>query len=290
MFCMPAGESFKNLDNAVAFWHFLQQHGADRSSLVLNIGGGVVTDLGAFAASTYLRGIPFCAIPTSLLAMVDASVGGKTGLNFGSLKNQIGTFNKALAVAIDPALLSTLPDQEWTSGHGEMVKHALLGGPSLWPSVLKLNRATLTTEDIARSVEVKAAVVRSDFQEQNARKQLNLGHTFGHALEAVRLQEGKPLSHGAAVLQGLHVALHLSEQHDLRDELSERYPWLGVHPAQLDALWNAQLGDKKNERGQVKFVLLDALGRASWNHFISRETWENALLELNEDLDPCRRF
>lgn len=289
-FTIPAGEQHKVLETAVRFWQYLQECGADRNTLLLSIGGGVVTDLGAFVASTYLRGIDFCAIPTSLLAMVDASVGGKTGINFGTYKNQIGTFSKPLAVAIDPHLLSTLPDQEWTSGHGEMVKHALLAGEPYWPEVLGLHRSNLGWEAIAKSVEVKASVVQADFREQGARKQLNLGHTFGHALESVALHGGMPIPHGAAVVQGLHVALHLSEQHDLRDALAARYPWRGVHPAQLEALWRAQLGDKKNQHGQVQFVLLDALGRASWNHPITRAQWEDALLELNEDLDPCRRF
>lgn len=283
------GEQSKSLEIAAGLWDTLREYGADRKSLLINLGGGMITDLGGFIASTYQRGITFCNIPTSLLAMVDASVGGKTGINFSGLKNQIGTFQRPRSVAIVSSLLQTLPDLEWTSGHGEMIKHALISGAQ-WPNVLWFNRNGLKSADIARSILVKAETVQQDFKEQGARRLLNLGHTFGHAWEMLHAHLDRPIPHGLCVIQGLHLALHLSGQDELRAELSQRYPWNPVSPEHLTSLWELQRSDKKSEAGQVQFVLLEDLGKATWGNSVDRDEWEEALLELNEDCDLCMRF
>ncbi|PTM15835.1 MAG: 3-dehydroquinate synthase, partial [Bacteroidetes bacterium] len=205
---VPPGEESKSLEVAANLWSVLLEYGADRNSLIINVGGGVVCDLGAFIAATFKRGIPFVNVPTSLLAMVDASVGGKNGINFAGLKNQLGTFTQPNYVLIDPDFLTSLPQQEWESGHAEMLKHALLSGTN-WAEALQLEPATLALYEIQQSVAFKAAIVREDFKETGKRKVLNLGHTTGHAWESYAAVSGNPCTHGAAVIQGLHVALLL---------------------------------------------------------------------------------
>jgi 3-dehydroquinate synthase len=244
------------------------------------VGGGVVCDLGAFIASTYKRGIPFVNVPTSLLAMVDASVGGKNGINFEGLKNQLGTFTQPNFVLIDPDFLATLPQEEWESGHAEMLKHALLSGIR-WSELLALEPATLTLHDIEQSVAFKAEIVKEDFKENGKRKILNLGHTTGHAWESYAAVSGNPCTHGAAVIQGLHVALMLSGLQDEQSALAQRYPWQGVAEEALQPLWERQLQDKKNTHGEVRYVLLEHLGRPVWDIEITFERWTAAVLALN---------
>ena len=283
------GEESKDLEVAAGLWQTLLEYGADRKSLMINIGGGVVCDLGGFVAAAFKRGIPFIHVPTSLLSMVDASVGGKTGINFAGLKNQIGTFTPPEAVLIDPKFLETLPAEEWSSGHGEMVKHALLSGEH-WPGILFENRTSLGVERIEQSVAFKHRIVEEDFKEGGLRKVLNLGHTFGHALESLKAAQGQPISHGAAVLQGLHVALALSELDDVRKTLSDRYPWEPVAENLFDALWELQLADKKNEDGAVQFILLEAIGAPEIGVEIDKDQWKKALYELNAGWEKCLRY
>ena len=278
---IPAGEQSKELEIAAQLWATLLDYGADRNALLINLGGGVVGDLGGFVASTYKRGISFVQVPTSLLAMVDASVGGKTGINFGGLKNQIGTFHEADFVLVEPEFLKTLPKEEWESGHGEMIKHCLLTG-SDWPFILQLTPEFDITDEIQRSIRIKSKVVDADFKESGLRKTLNLGHTFGHAWESLMQQKGTPVSHGRAVVQGLHLALVLSEQVHLQREVARSYPWVAVDPQDLAQLWTFQLADKKNESGEVQFVLLSSLGNATHGTPVSIETWSACILWLNE--------
>lgn len=278
---VPAGEQSKDLEIAAQLWATLLDYGADRNALMINLGGGVVGDLGGFVASTYKRGISFVQVPTSLLAMVDASVGGKTGINFGGLKNQIGTFNEPEIVVVEPEFLKTLPREEWESGHGEMIKHCLLTG-SDWPFVLQLTPEFDISDEIQRSIRIKSRVVDADFKESGLRKTLNLGHTFGHAWESLMQQKGTPVAHGRAVVQGLHLALVLSEQVHLQREVARTYPWVTVDPEDLAQLWTFQLADKKNESGEVQFVLLSSLGNATYGTAINIETWSACILWLNE--------
>jgi 3-dehydroquinate synthase len=244
------------------------------------VGGGVVCDLGAFIAATFKRGIPFVNVPTSLLAMVDASVGGKNGINFAGLKNQLGTFTQPNYVLIDPDFLTSLPQQEWESGHAEMLKHALLSGTN-WAEALQFEPATLALHEIQQSVAFKAAIVREDFKETGKRKVLNLGHTTGHAWESYAAVSGNPCTHGAAVIQGLHVALLLSGLQDEQNALAKRYPWIKVEDDALTPLWERQLQDKKNTHGEVRYVLLEELGKPIWDVQITREQWTQAVSALN---------
>lgn len=277
---VPPSEESKSLEVAANLWSVLLEYGADRNSLIINVGGGVVCDLGAFIATTYKRGIPFVNVPTSLLAMVDASVGGKNGINFEGLKNQLGTFTQPNFVLIDPDFLATLPQEEWESGHAEMLKHALLSG-TRWSELLALEPAALTLHDIEQSVAFKADIVKEDFKENGKRKILNLGHTTGHAWESYAAVSGNPCTHGAAVIQGLHVALMLSGLQDEQRALARRYPWQGVAEEALQPLWERQLQDKKNTHGEVRYVLLEHLGRPVWDVEIALERWTAAVLALN---------
>ena len=277
---VPPGEESKSLEVAANLWSVLLEYGADRNSLIINVGGGVVCDLGAFIAATFKRGIPFVNIPTSLLAMVDASVGGKNGINFAGLKNQLGTFTQPNYVLIDPDFLTSLSQQEWESGHAEMLKHALLSGTN-WAEALQFEPATLALHEIQQSVAFKAAIVREDFKETGKRKVLNLGHTTGHAWESYAAVSGNPCTHGAAVIQGLHVALMLSGLEDEQSALAQRYPWQRVAEEALQPLWERQLQDKKNTHGEVRYVLLEHLGRPVWDIEITFERWTAAVLALN---------
>lgn len=260
--CVPAGESSKSAEILSGVWESLIENGADRKSLLLNLGGGVVCDLGGFAASTYMRGIDFIHIPTSLLAMADAAIGGKTGIDVGSYKNMAGTFCEAREVMIYPEFLDTLPEMELRSGFAEMLKHALLQGRDQWNSLKNL---LLLPETIASYVQAssvfKYEVCSGDFREAGDRKRLNLGHTYGHALESHFLALGRPIPHGFAVAWGLAAeAKKASERGEISREFAEDVSntvkrLYGEAPTvseeELARYWKA---DKKNEGGEVTWV------------------------------------
>ena len=275
------GEGSKELEIAASLWQTLLEYGADRHSLLINVGGGMVCDLGAFIASTFKRGITFVHVPTSLLAMVDASVGGKNGVNFGGLKNQIGTFHLPNLVIIDEQHLTSLPESEWRSGHGEMIKHSLISG-SDWPFILSAQPGQTDLASIERSVNIKLRVVKDDPHEKGLRKILNFGHTLGHAWESFCQASGQPVPHGMAVIQGLHLALMLSGQPHLQTELARIYPWNPISEEQAEVLWQLQLGDKKNEGGTVKFVLLQSLGNPQIDQPVDKELWLQRIQALNQ--------
>lgn len=203
----------KNLDTLVHVWESLQQGKATRHSLLINLGGGMVTDLGGFAASTYKRGINFINIPTTLLAMVDASVGGKTGINFGGLKNEIGIFNDAEFVLLDTNWLQTLDEENIRSGYAEMLKHGLIADETMWAELINFNIAQPNLHQLAfmldKSVRIKERIVAEDPHEKGIRKALNLGHTFGHAFESWAMKH-HPILHGYAVAFGLVAELYLA--------------------------------------------------------------------------------
>ncbi|MFN7100541.1 MAG: 3-dehydroquinate synthase family protein, partial [Flavobacterium sp.] len=202
-----AGEENKNIETCVQIWNVLTELGADRKSLVINLGGGVVTDLGGFVASTFKRGIDFIHIPTTLLSMVDASVGGKNGVDLGNLKNQIGVINVPLMVLIDTQYLETVPQTEMRSGLAEMLKHGLIYDRAYWNQFLDLAAIDYADFDalIYRSVEIKNEIVTQDPTEKNIRKALNFGHTLGHAIESYFLEsiEKTTLLHGEAIAVGM---------------------------------------------------------------------------------------
>ncbi|MBA4136117.1 MAG: 3-dehydroquinate synthase [Opitutus sp.] len=273
---LPAGEGTKSLTQLGVIWDFLAEHRADRRSVVWLVGGGVVGDLGGFAAATYLRGIDCVQVPTTLLAMVDSSVGGKTGLNLSAGKNLAGAFHHPTAVHICPAFLQTLPPREFAAGAAEVIKYGLLGDAALFSMLetqpLAPDRPQLT-EIIRRCCALKAAVVESDPQEtaaENGRALLNLGHTFGHAIE--RVAGYGAYLHGEAVAVGLCAAARLSRDLGLVNETevaridrcvaAHGLPTRLREPLPLAALLNAMANDKKNRGGALRFVVLETIGRA----------------------------
>ncbi|KAF2518736.1 3-dehydroquinate synthase [Flavobacterium salilacus subsp. salilacus] len=283
---LEPGEVNKNIDTCIQVWHTLAELECDRKSLVINLGGGMVTDLGGFAASTFKRGIDFINIPTSLLAMVDAAVGGKTGVDLGALKNQIGVINNPVAVLVDTAYLSTLPAEEIRSGFAEMLKHGLITDEKYWQTVVDVTNLINDDLDsvIKQSVYIKNKIVLEDPTEKNIRKKLNFGHTLGHAIESYYLEndEKKTLLHGEAIAIGMILEAHISMQKGMLAE--EEYNnikkiMLGIFEkviftnSDVEAILKILIHDKKNEFGKIQFVLLQNIGNAVIN-----QTVENALI------------
>lgn len=271
---IEAGETHKHIDTCTQVWYALSELGADRKSLLINIGGGVVTDLGGFVASTYMRGIPFINIPTSLLAMVDASVGGKTGVDLGALKNLVGVINNPKGVLIYPDFLATLPTEELRSGMAEMFKHGLISDEAYWHKMCNLSELTEAHLGslIYESVVIKNEVVTQDPTEKGLRKTLNYGHTLGHAIESYCLQNPnrERLLHGEAIAIGMVLATYLSvkELGFLMDKCNQVKAVLGEYFKKQDFTYEeitdiCQLMrfDKKNVGGNVHFVLLEAIGK-----------------------------
>lgn len=278
---LPAGEEHKTLRAIEAIWTFLQEQGATRKSMLINLGGGVITDLGGFAASTYMRGIAFVNVPTTLLGMVDAAAGGKTGFDYHGIKNQIGVFRQAKETIVHPEFLRTLPAQQILSGFAEMVKHALISSPLEMAAIQAFdlhgylsepsgdNQQTLA-ENISRGIDIKTYIVESDPEETGMRQTLNFGHTIGHALEALFLQKGQPILHGYAVLYGLVAELYLSvNKQGLQPQvlqpivaLMKEFYGKPVCPCQdYDALIELMQHDKKNPTTDaITFTLLHNIG------------------------------
>lgn len=263
----------KTLATLADVWTALQRGGATRHSLLVNLGGGMVTDLGGFAAATFKRGINFINIPTTLLAMTDASVGGKTGINFNGLKNEIGVFNDSRFVILDTHFLDSLDTQNIRSGYGEMLKHALISDEKMWAEAVNFNLdtpdLTMLQKMVADSVAVKERIVLADPLEHGIRKALNLGHTVGHAFESWAMQQGAPILHGYAVAYGLVAELYLSAvktgfpTEQLRQTVAfihENYGTLGITCDDYEALYSLMTHDKKNIAGRINFTLLGGIG------------------------------
>lgn len=261
------GEQHKNLQTVQRIWKTLMKHHADRNALLVNLGGGTITDLGGFAASTYKRGIRFVNVPTTLLAMVDAAIGGKTGIDFGGAKNQIGTFAEAEEVLVDPVFLSTLPRREILSGLAEMLKYGFIADAKLLAANLENYQ-----DHILRAGEIKREIVAKDPTEQGLRKILNFGHTLGHAIESHCLTTECPLLHGEAVALGMAGALWLSvKQCGLDGKVLKDYekqlPMLlseaevTLSEADVEPIMAYLVHDKKNHGEKPQFVLLEAVGK-----------------------------
>ena len=281
---MEAGDVAKNLDTLSSIWQQLTEKGASRHSLLINLGGGVVTDLGGFAAATFKRGIDFINIPTTLLSMVDAAVGGKTGINFAGLKNEIGAFRSAVDVIVDTTFLRTLDNENICSGYAEMLKHALLHNAAMWAEHLEQDLQHPDYEALARlvqqSIEVKERIVGEDPHEKGLRKALNLGHTFGHAFESLALSQGHPVLHGYAVAWGIVCELYLSSVllgfpsahfHPTVRFVRETYGQFSFTCKDYDRLLDYIRHDKKNVGGQVNFTLLKEIGQIRLDCHASRE-------------------
>ena len=279
----------KTLDTLSQVWTALSNGKASRQSLLINLGGGMVTDLGGFAAATFKRGIRFVNIPTTLLAMVDAAVGGKTGINFNGLKNEIGAFKEAEAVIIDTEFLRTLDDKNLRSGYAEMLKHGLISTEDMWKELITFDLANPDLKHlqqmVADSVKVKERIVEEDPHEQGIRKALNLGHTFGHAFESWALKR-KPILHGHAVAFGMICELYLSATHTgfptekMRQTVSfikEYYGTLPITCDDYDELIELMHHDKKNQNGIINFTLLGGIGDIRINQTASVDEIKEAL-------------
>lgn len=287
---VPSGEENKNLASVEKIWHFLSQNGADRQSLVVNLGGGMLTDIGSFAASTMKRGMDFINIPTTLLAQVDASVGGKTGFNFNGLKNEVGVINQPSNVLIDPRFLKTLDSPNFISGFSEMVKHGLIADIEHLEEVrnydLNNRDYDLLRKIIANSVTIKDSIVFRDPYERGIRKALNFGHTIGHAIESLALNSGKPILHGYAVAYGMMAELYLSHcvcnfpvemLFELTGWLIKIYGKYPIDVAQFETLYQLMTHDKKNDGGNVNFTLVPSIGKVLINQNCNKSLIFNSL-------------
>ena len=264
---LKPGEKYKTLQTAQRIWKNLMKHHADRYAILVNLGGGVITDLGGFVASCYQRGIRFVNVPTTLLAMIDAAIGGKTGVDFGGCKNQIGTFAEPIEVWISPIYLSTLPQREILSGLAEIIKYGFVAHPPM----LKVNPDNYQ-EYLLAAGKLKREIVAKDYKEQGFRKVLNFGHTLGHAIESHCFTKDHPLLHGEAVALGMGAALWLSVQlchldekvmHDFEGQLpvllSEADTKLDVSDIEPVMCYLAH--DKKNKNRKEQFVLIEVPGQ-----------------------------
>ena len=290
---IPATDTHKTLESLSHVWSELQRMGATRHSLMVNLGGGMVTDLGGFAASTFKRGIPYINIPTTLLSMVDASVGGKTGINFGGLKNEIGVFNNARSVILDTTFLRTMDHENICSGYAEMLKHGLINNEEMWAELLNFDLESLDNLEhldilgrmVAESVAVKQRIVTEDPTEQGIRKALNLGHTAGHAFESLAL-ERKPVLHGYAVAWGMIVELYLCcvktnfPQNQMRQTVAfikENYGRMEITCDDYPHLIELMHHDKKNQGTSINFTLLGGIGDIRINQTATEEEIKDAL-------------
>jgi len=269
-----AGEESKDIDFCIGIWKMLIDFGADRQSLMINLGGGVISDLGGFAASTYKRGIDFVHVPTTLLAQVDASVGGKTGIDIDSIKNIIGTFTQPKAVFMEASFLNSLPDRQILSGLAEMLKHGLICDAAFWQQLKSSNLERPSVELIYRSVEIKNDVVIADPKETGIRKALNFGHTVGHAVETYSLihDNGRHITHGEAIAIGMiceawlsHKKIGLSEAElkEIVDVISALYPRYLLAEEANGELYALMQKDKKNQKGKINCTLLKQIGQYS---------------------------
>jgi len=271
--CLPSGDENKNIESAVKIWQYLSENGATRKSLMINLGGGMITDIGGFTASTFKRGMRYINVSTTLLGAVDAATGGKTGVNFMGLKNEIGVFAPAETVLINVDFFKTLDGENLRSGFAEMVKHAMIDTREEWENVLKFDLENVDFVKLRilleRSVRIKERVVEQDPFEANIRKALNLGHTFGHAFESWSYKTQKPVLHGYAVMWGLLCELYLSfvKLNFPKDELlrlkyliKEYYGSFEFSCKEYDSLLELMTHDKKNDSKEINFTLLADIG------------------------------
>lgn len=286
------GEENKNIDFCIGVWKMLLDFGADRNSLLINLGGGVVTDMGGFAASTFKRGIDFVQMPTTLLSQVDASVGGKTGIDMDSVKNIIGTFTQPQAVFINADFLRTLDKRQLISGYAEMIKHAFIFDVDYFQEVKAIDFDHIDEELIYRSVGIKNKVVTQDPKEKGLRKILNFGHTIGHAVETNSLDKDKnPLLHGEAIAIGMICEAYLSYQYnglkesqliEIVEVIRSIFPDYNLKSESFSALIDIMKNDKKNSDDKIGFALLTEIGSCDFNHYLDENKIKSALTYYQE--------
>lgn len=285
---IKSGEQQKNLQTCEQIWLALTKANLDRHALLINVGGGVIGDMGGFCAATYKRGIDFIQVPTTLLSQVDASVGGKLGIDFYGFKNHIGVFQLPKTVLVDPAFIHTLPENEKKSGFAEIIKHCLIRDVDKWNQIRRLDwQENNFAELIAHSIEIKKAVVEEDPKEKGLRKILNFGHTLGHAVESYLLEKGKRrILHGEAIAIGMVAEAYLSEKRGLITpmELEEielylfqTYGKVSIQATELDEIVTLTLQDKKNKGKEVLFSLLTGIGDCGYDIPVGKKEMKEAL-------------
>lgn len=293
---LPAGEENKVLEICFQVWEALTDYGIGRKDLIINLGGGVVTDTGGFIAAVFKRGVPFLHIPTSLLGMVDAAIGGKTGIDLGPYKNQLGTFTMPEMTIVDTAFLGTLPQEEVLNGFAEMVKHALIADIELWNAFLQLERieANELMPFIEKSAAIKMQIVTEDPTEAGQRKLLNFGHTVGHALEGCFLSTETPISHGLAVVLGMIAEVHLSVElgylssHDqelIVSSLIKWFPLINIPVFENEQVIQLMKNDKKNSENKIKAALLKKTGKGIFDQISTNEGILSALDYLRQHIN-----
>lgn len=274
---VEAGEEMKNIQTANHLWEILTEMKADRKALLINLGGGVITDMGGFVASTYKRGIRFINIPTTLLSMCDASIGGKTGIDLMHYKNMVGTFCFPEQIFVFTDFLKTLPYKELRSGFAEMLKHGLIADQLHWEELIKIHKidAESVFPYIKASMAIKEEIVKVDFYEKNVRKTLNFGHTIGHAIESLFLEKENPVLHGEAVAIGMICETYLSYLENLISEedcqkvidgIRKYYPDMDISDFTNSSIINLLLNDKKNTDNRINFSLLSGIGSSVFDH------------------------
>jgi len=288
-FSLLPGEAYKNLWQVEKLYNYLLENGLDRSSAIVNLGGGLVSDLGGYAAATFKRGIMYYNVPTSLLSMVDAAFGGKTGINLGGVKNQIGSFHHPALVLFDEEFLDTLPENELKSGYAEILKHALVANSDFW-NVLNRNSSIHDISDwhtiIQKSVEIKMEIVSKDPIEKSERKKLNFGHTSGHAIETFFNRSGRQVSHGHSVAVGMIIEAKLSEIKGLLKEreleiitayINKIFEKLSLAEEDVSSLLSLMKYDKKNENENINFTLITEIGKVVIDQKASHEEIKSAI-------------
>ena len=288
---IEAGEVFKNIKTCNYLWNLLSEKGADRKSLMINLGGGVITDMGGFVASTFKRGFKFINIPTTLLSMVDASVGGKTGVDLGALKNQIGLFSNPEMVLVDMDFLNTVSQREMRSGLAEIIKYGFTFDQKLWTTIKEFTAIDMNKiiKLVYKSVAIKNDVVLQDLHENNLRKSLNFGHTIGHAIESYFLESAhkKSLTHGEAIAVGMVIELYYSSKilgfpmeltEDLKTFVNDFYGKVTIEKDDLADITALMKYDKKNVSGKVNFVLLEQMEKCALDIKLDPELIQKGLL------------
>jgi len=292
---IPAGEEFKTLDTCVNLWQFLSDNYIDRHALIINLGGGTITDIGGFIAATHQRGISYINIPTSLLAMVDASIGGKTGIDFNGLKNQIGVIKAPEMVVIDTYFLKTLPEKEFYSGIAEILKHGLIASESYWKKITNKKMVLNETTEaiIYESVMIKNNIVQQDRHENGVRKLLNFGHTLGHAIESYFLTANNKILHGEAIAVGMLLAGYISHktlnfpENELGEITAGYQQYFIKKEFDYKAIKNiidVMKFDKKNLNGKSQFVLLKKIGEPKIDCIVSEELIFEAFKYYDSDI------
>ncbi len=281
---IKSGEKHKNLDTVANIWKIMNNYKLDRKSLLINLGGGVVSDLGGFCASTYMRGIKFLNIPTTLLSQIDASVGGKTGFDFNNCKNLIGTFTEPYKVIIDSSTLSTLPKREFNSGMAEVIKYGIIYDKDFF-NYLENENIDIDYV-IKKCCEIKAEIVNKDFEENGLRKILNFGHTIGHSIEILSLETKNPLLHGEAVALGIlaisYIANKIGKINDvvfkkIKNLLKKYNLPITYNGLNVDEIYNFIFKDKKIVAGKVKFVLPEGIGSFNFDIELEKDIVKNGI-------------